>query len=32
MLLFKDKMNWKYPKGDGFKAHQDHPAWNDFNI
>ena len=30
--LFKDKLNWKYPSGDGFKAHQDHPAWNDFPI
>ena len=29
---FKDKLNWKYPNGDGFKAHQDHPAWNDFPI
>lgn len=28
--LFKDKMNWKYPKGKGFLAHQDHPAWSDF--
>ena len=32
MVLFKDKINWKYPNGDGFKAHQDHPAWNDFEI
>ena len=30
MLLFKDKLNWKYGKGKGFKPHQDHPAWNDF--
>lgn len=28
--LFKDKMNWKYGKGKGFKPHQDHPAWTDF--
>lgn len=27
MVLFKDKINWKYPNGDGFKAHQDHPFW-----
>ena len=32
ITLFKDKLNWKYPNGDGFKAHQDHPAWNDFPI
>lgn len=32
MVLFKDKMNWKLPKGDGFKAHQDQPAWSDFDI
>ena len=32
ITLFKDKLNWKYPQGDGFKAHQDHPAWNDFPI
>jgi 2-aminoethylphosphonate dioxygenase len=31
-VLFKDKMNWKYPNGNGFKAHQDHCAWNDFNV
>lgn len=31
-ILFKDKMNWKYPNGNGFKAHQDHLAWNDFNV
>jgi len=30
MVLFKDKLNWKLPGGKGFKAHQDHPAWNDF--
>jgi len=30
--LFKDKINWKLSGGDGFKAHQDHPAWNDFDI
>lgn len=32
MILFKDKMNWKLAGGDGFKAHQDQPAWNDFEI
>ena len=31
-VLFKDKMNWKYPNGNGFKPHQDHCAWNDFNV
>jgi 2-aminoethylphosphonate dioxygenase len=31
-ILFKDKMNWKYPHGNGFKAHQDHLAWNDFDV
>ena len=30
MLLFKDKLNWKYGNGKGFKPHQDHPAWVDF--
>ena len=30
MILFKDKLNWKIGGGKGFKAHQDHPAWNDF--
>lgn len=30
MLLFKDKLNWKRGGGKGFKAHQDHPAWTDF--
>ena len=29
--LFKEKLNWKYGGGNGFKAHQDHPAFNDFN-
>lgn len=28
--LFKDKMNWKRPGGQGFAPHQDHPAWTDF--
>ena len=28
--LFKDKINWKYGGGEGFKAHQDQPAWTDF--
>jgi len=32
VILFKEKINWKLPGGNGFKAHQDHPAWNDFNI
>lgn len=32
MILFKDKLNWKLSQGDGFEAHQDHPAWNDFTI
>ena len=30
MVLFKDKLNWKYGGGKAFKAHQDHPAWTDF--
>ena len=29
--LFKDKINCKYPGGEGFRAHQDQPAWTDFN-
>ena len=29
MNLFKDKINWKYGGGKGFKAHQDH-QWDDF--
>lgn len=32
MTLFKDKINWKLPNGNGFKPHQDHPAWDDFNV
>lgn len=28
--LFKEKLNWKYGGGNGFKSHQDHPAFNDF--
>ena len=32
MVLFKDKINWKLPNGNGFKAHQDHPAWSDFDV
>ena len=28
--LFKDKINWKNPGGQGFGAHQDQPAWDDF--
>lgn len=30
MCLFKDKINWKLPQGEGFRAHQDYPAWADF--
>jgi len=30
MSLFKDKLNWKYGGGKGFRAHQDQPAWTDF--
>ena len=30
MVLFKDKVNWKLSGGNGFKAHQDYPAWSDF--
>ena len=30
MTLFKEKLNWKYGGGNGFAAHQDHPAWSDF--
>jgi 2-aminoethylphosphonate dioxygenase len=29
MTLFKDKLNWKMGGGNGFKPHQDHPAWDD---
>ena len=29
-ILFKDKLNWKMPGGSGFLAHQDQPAWTDF--
>ena len=32
MIIFKDKINWKLSGGKGFKAHQDQPAWNDFNV
>ena len=32
MILFKDKINWKLANGNGFGAHQDHPAWDDFNV
>ena len=28
--LLKDKLNWKFGGGKGFKAHQDQPAWTDF--
>ena len=31
LVLFKDKLNWKYGGGGGFKAHQDQPAWDDFS-
>ena len=30
MIIFKDKINWKAPNGQGFNAHQDQPAWSDF--
>lgn len=30
VFLFKEKLNWKYGQGKGFKAHQDQPAWTDF--
>ena len=30
LVLFKDKVNWKLAGGNGFKAHQDFPAWSDF--
>lgn len=30
LSLFKDKLNWKVANGSGFKAHQDHEAWSDF--
>ena len=30
-FLFKDKLNWKHDGGLGFRAHQDHPAWSDFD-
>ena len=30
MVLFKEKINLKEPGGNGFKAHQDYPAWSDF--
>ena len=32
MFLFKDKINWKMPGGGGFEPHQDHPAWDDFEL
>jgi ectoine hydroxylase-related dioxygenase (phytanoyl-CoA dioxygenase family) len=28
MILFKDKINYKQPYGNGFHAHQDAPAYN----
>ena len=28
VVLFKDKMNCKYPGGDGFRAHQDATIWS----
>ena len=28
MLLFKDKINYKLPSGNGFAAHLDAPAYN----
>ena len=30
MILFKDKLNWKFGGGEGFNAHQDQYAWSDF--
>ena len=30
MVLFKDKLNFKFPGGKGFKPHQDQHAWSDF--
>ena len=30
MTIFKDKINWKSAGGQGFGAHQDQPAWDDF--
>jgi len=30
MVLFKDKLNFKFPNGKGFKPHQDQHAWSDF--
>lgn len=29
-ILFKEKINFKLPGGDGFKPHQDAPAWTTF--
>ena len=26
-ILFKDKINWKYPGGKGFEPHQDGQVW-----
>jgi 2-aminoethylphosphonate dioxygenase len=31
-VLFKEKINFKFPGGDGFKPHQDHQAgWSEYN-
>ena len=30
MVLFKDKLNWKFGGNQGFNAHQDQYAWSDF--
>ena len=30
--LYKDKVNFKFPKGNGFRAHQDQPAFISFGV
>src|SRR5262245_1133857 len=32
VLLFKDKINFKYPGGAGFTPHQDYPAYVNFGV
>jgi hypothetical protein len=32
VVLFKDKINFKYPGGAGFTPHQDHPAYVNFGV
>ena len=32
VLLFKDKINYKYPGGAGFTPHQDYPAYVNFGV